>query len=157
MAFLPTHAVAAPGGLSSGARCREGAVSARRLVGTGGGARLGSARMGPSDAAAGNGGGGGGGVDPPLAPVPSRAGRVKVRRGWSNTTGELIRRVCEDVWVVERACTLGGERGGVEWGGAWWVRRVERAGGRGQAEEGPSGGSAGAEGWLLAWRGGATG
>lgn len=70
--------------------------------------------MGPSDTAAGS--GGGGGVDPPLEPVPSRAGRVKVRRGWSNTTGELIRRVCEDVWVVERACTLrDGSR--VEWGG----------------------------------------
>lgn len=84
--------------------------------------------MGPDAAAAAA--ADGDGVDPPLAPVPNRAGRVKVRRGWSNTTGELIRRVCEDVWVVERACTLcageGGQRGagGGVGGGERWGRRT---------------------------------
>lgn len=104
MAFLlpPPAASVTAAALPSVTRHQDVAVSARRRARIGSGVCMSSDSAGAATAA------GRSGEDPPLAPVPSRAGRVKVRRGWSNTTGELIRRVCDDVWVVERACTLGG-------------------------------------------------
>ena len=102
LAALPQRRPAA-GTCPVGARTPAGAPAARR------GAR--APHMGPDTAAAAA-AAAPAGVDAPLEPVPSRAGRVKVRRGWSNVTGELIRRVCDDVWVVERACTWGLGSGG---------------------------------------------